>query len=83
MQTLPTFNEETLEWDPPPVDYLPDYGVFNDSGHGEAHLGYIFGITEDRYRGARYVRPPFLQKALGLPKYVYPSGSDPSDWKDA
>ncbi|AYM66142.1 hypothetical protein G6L68_25495 [Agrobacterium fabrum] len=71
MKTLPTFNEETLEWDPPPADYLPDYGVvFNDSGHGEAHLGYIFyGYTDSREGGTRFIRPAFLRKN-GEPKYV-------------
>lgn len=69
MQKLPTFNEETLEWDPAPIDYLPDSGVFNDSGHGLAHLGYLFGIS-DGSEGGRFVRPAFLQRATGLPKYV-------------
>lgn len=69
MKTV-TFNEETLEWDPPPADYLPDYGVvFNDSGHGEAHLGYIFGFTDGRDGGCRFIRPTFLRKN-GESKYV-------------
>ncbi len=71
MKKLPTFNEETLEWDPPPFDYLPEYGVaFNDSGHGLAHLGYIFGISDGSEGGGRFIRPAFLQKVTGKPKYV-------------